>query len=204
MPRLVLLLLLGSLRGGLVVALAIPLSMLFAFCCMLASGISGNLMSLGAIDFGLIVDGSVVMVENIVRRLAQRDAGTPILQSIRRAAIEVGRPVTFAVAIIIIVYLPILTLTGTEGRMFRPMAWTVVFALMGALLLSLTVMPVLASSNRSSCTTRRRSIHRSRSSATSTGSLPFPSVAITPPSSPCGTAKTEPQHSAPVPPEPER
>jgi cobalt-zinc-cadmium resistance protein CzcA len=142
----VLLLLLGNLRGGLIVALAIPLSMLFAFCGMLAGGISGNLMSLGAIDFGLIVDGSVVMIENIVRRLAGRkkEAG-PVLDIVRRAAIEVGRPVTFAVAIIIIVYLPILTLTGTEGRMFRPMAWTVVFALAGSLLLSLTVMPVLAS-----------------------------------------------------------
>ena len=142
----VLLLLLGSLRGGLIVAAAIPLSMLFAFCGMLAGGISGNLMSLGAIDFGLIVDGSVVMIENIVRRLSGRGATPlPVSETIRRASVEVGRPVTFAVAIIIIVYLPILTLTGTEGRMFRPMAWTVVFALAGSLLLSLTVMPVLAS-----------------------------------------------------------
>ena len=143
---LVLLLLLGNLRGGLIVAAAIPLSMLFAFCGMLAGGISGNLMSLGAIDFGLIVDGSVVMVENIVRRLAGRPKGQgTVLDTVRQAAVEVGRPVTFAVAIIIIVYLPILTLTGTEGRMFRPMAWTVVFALAGSLLISLTVMPVLAS-----------------------------------------------------------
>jgi len=142
----VLLLLLGNLRGGLIVALAIPLSMLFAFCGMWFGGISGNLMSLGAIDFGLIVDGSVVMIENIVRRLAQRkEQAASVLDTVRRAAVEVGRPVTFAVAIIIIVYLPILTLTGTEGRMFRPMAWTVVFALAGSLLLSLTVMPVLAS-----------------------------------------------------------
>jgi len=142
----VLLLLLGNLRGGLIVAAAIPLSMLFAFCGMLVGGISGNLMSLGAIDFGLIVDGSVVMVENIVRRLAGREKEQgSISDTVRRAAVEVGRPVTFAVAIIIIVYLPILTLTGTEGRMFRPMAWTVVFALAGSLLLSLTVMPVLAS-----------------------------------------------------------
>lgn len=146
----VLLLLLGNVRGGVIVAAAIPLSMLFAFCGMLVGGISGNLMSLGAIDFGLIVDGSVVMVENIVRRLAARRDGTEtvletVLETVRRAAVEVGRPVTFAVAIIIIVYLPILTLTGTEGRMFRPMAWTVVFALAGSLLISLTVMPVLAS-----------------------------------------------------------
>jgi len=142
----VLLLLLGNLRGGLIVASAIPLSMLFAFCGMAAGGISGNLMSLGAIDFGLIVDGSVVMIENIVRRLSRRkQEDASVSEVVRRAAVEVGRPVTFAVAIIIIVYLPILTLTGTEGRMFRPMAWTVVFALAGSLLLSLTVMPVLAS-----------------------------------------------------------
>jgi cobalt-zinc-cadmium resistance protein CzcA len=142
----VLLVLLGNLRGGLIVALAIPLSMLFAFCGMLAGGISGNLMSLGAIDFGLVVDGSVVMIENIVRRLAGRDKQSePVTEIVRRAAVEVGRPVTFAVGIIIIVYLPILTLTGTEGRMFRPMAWTVVFALAGSLLVALTVMPVLAS-----------------------------------------------------------
>jgi len=142
----VLLLLLGNLRGGLIVAAAIPLAMLFAFCGMWIGGISGNLMSLGAIDFGLVVDGSVVMIENIVRRLANRKAGdgNP-LTIVRSAAVEVGRPVTFAVAIIILVYIPILTLTGTEGRMFLPMAWTVVFALAGSLLLSLTLMPVLAS-----------------------------------------------------------
>ncbi len=106
--------------------------MLFAFCGMLVCGISGNLMSLGAIDFGLIVDGSVVMIENIVRRLAERgNEPGAVRERVRRAALEVGRPVTFAVGIIIIVYLPILTLTGTEGRMFRPMAWTVVFALAG-------------------------------------------------------------------------
>jgi cobalt-zinc-cadmium resistance protein CzcA len=142
----VLLLLLGSLRGGLIVAVAIPLSMLFAFGGMLVGGISGNLMSLGAIDFGLIVDGSVVMIDNIVRRLTGRKKGDgSVLEIVRAAAVEVGRPVTFAVTIIIIVYLPILTLTGTEGRMFRPMAWTVVLALAGSLLLALTVMPVLAS-----------------------------------------------------------
>jgi cobalt-zinc-cadmium resistance protein CzcA len=142
----VLLVLLGSLRGGLIVAAAIPFSMLFAFCGMLVGGISGNLMSLGAIDFGLIVDGSVVMVDNIIRRLSGRRNGQrSVLEVTRHAAVEVGRPVTFAVTIIIIVYLPILTLTGTEGRMFRPMAWTVVLALAGSLLLALTVMPVLAS-----------------------------------------------------------
>jgi cobalt-zinc-cadmium resistance protein CzcA len=125
------------------VAAAIPLSMLFAFGGMVALGVSGNLMSLGAIDFGLIVDGSVVMIENIVRRLKGR-AGDP-LAVVREAALEVGRPLTFAVGIIIIVYLPILTLTGTEGRMFRPMAITVIFALFGSLLLALTFMPVAAS-----------------------------------------------------------
>ncbi len=142
----VLLLLLGNLRGGLIVALAIPLSMLFAFAGMLAAGISGNLMSLGAIDFGLVVDGSVVMIENVVRRLGRADRGREsVLETVRAAAVEVGRPVCFAVAIIIIVYLPILTLTGTEGRLFRPMAWTVVFALAGSLLIALTLMPVAAS-----------------------------------------------------------
>jgi cobalt-zinc-cadmium resistance protein CzcA len=142
----VLLLLLGNLRGGLIVASAIPLSMLIAFLGMMRAGISGNLMSLGAIDFGLIVDGSVVMVENIVRRLAGRNL-PPVerREAIVRAAREVGRPIVFAVGIILIVYLPILTLTGIEGKMFRPMAWTVVFAVAGSLLLSLTLMPVLCS-----------------------------------------------------------
>ena len=140
---LVLLLLLGSLRGGLIVAAAIPLSMLFAFGGMVALGVSGNLMSLGAIDFGLIVDGSVVMIENIVRRLKGRPENRTA--AVREAALEVGRPLTFAVGIIIIVYLPILTLTGTEGRMFRPMAITVILALFGSLLIALTFMPVAAS-----------------------------------------------------------
>jgi cobalt-zinc-cadmium resistance protein CzcA len=143
----VLLLLLGHLRGGLIVTLAIPLSMLFAFLGMLAAGISGNLMSLGAIDFGLIVDGSVVMVENIVFRLASRPGLEPAerRQEVAQAALEVGRPVAFGVGIILIVYLPILTLGGIEGKMFRPMAWTVVFAVAGSLLLALTLVPVLCS-----------------------------------------------------------
>ncbi|MDY7093013.1 MAG: CusA/CzcA family heavy metal efflux RND transporter [Acidobacteriota bacterium] len=144
---LALLLLLGSLRGGLIVASAIPLSMLTAFIAMERLGISGNLMSLGAIDFGLIVDGSVVMIENIVRRLHHRrdDLATPHLEKVRGAAHQVARPVVFAVGIIIIVYLPILALRGVEGKMFRPMALTVVFALAASLLLALTLMPVLAS-----------------------------------------------------------
>jgi cobalt-zinc-cadmium resistance protein CzcA len=142
----VLLLLLGNLRGGLIVASAIPLSMLVAFIGMLRAGISGNLMSLGAIDFGLIVDGSVVMVENIIRRLAGSDLSPEDRRgAIARAAKEVGRPIVFAVGIILIVYLPILTLSGIEGKMFRPMAWTVVFAVAGSLLLSLTLVPVLCS-----------------------------------------------------------
>ena len=142
----VLLLLLGNLRGGLIVAAAIPLSMLFAFTGMVEAGLSGNLMSLGAIDFGLIVDGSVVMIENIVRKVSEeRKSGVPRDQTILEAAKEVAKPIVFAVGIIIIVYLPILTLQGVEGKMFRPMALTVIFALVGSLILSLTLMPVLAS-----------------------------------------------------------
>lgn len=144
---LVLLLFLGSLRGGLVVASAIPLSMLAAFIAMRQMGISGNLMSLGAIDFGLIVDGSVVMIENIIRVLHERrnEDGISTLEKVREAAHQVARPVVFAVGIIIIVYLPILGLRGVEGKMFRPMALTVVFALTASLVCALTLMPVLAS-----------------------------------------------------------
>jgi cobalt-zinc-cadmium resistance protein CzcA len=143
----VLLLLLGNLRGGLIVASAIPLSMLAAFIAMRAAGISGNLMSLGAIDFGLIVDGSVVMIENIVRVLHERrkDTAEPHLEKVRQATHQVARPVVFAVGIILIVYLPILALRGIEGKMFRPMALTVVFALAASLVCALTLMPVLAS-----------------------------------------------------------
>ncbi len=142
----VLFLMLGNLRGGLVVAAAIPLSMLFAFVGMVRSGVSGNLMSLGAIDFGLVVDGAVVMVENVFRLLSEkRAAGKDPREVVREATVEVARPVAFAVAIILIVYLPVLTLTGVEGKMFRPMALTVMFAIAGSLLLSLTVVPVLAS-----------------------------------------------------------
>ncbi|MEQ1574706.1 MAG: CusA/CzcA family heavy metal efflux RND transporter, partial [Vicinamibacterales bacterium] len=141
----VLLLLLGNVRGGLIVAAAIPLSMLFAFTGMVEAGLSGNLMSLGAIDFGLIVDGSVVMIENIVRRLGEAKGSVSREEVVREAGKEVARPIFFAVLIIIIVYLPILTLQGVEGKMFRPMALTVVFALIGSLILALTLMPVLAS-----------------------------------------------------------
>ncbi len=143
----VLLLLFGNFRGGLIVASAIPLSMLAAFTGMVYAGLSGNLMSLGAIDFGLIVDGSVVMIENIVRRLSERTEHNPSppRHVILEAGREVARPVFFAVLIIMIVYLPILTLHGVEGKMFRPMALTVIFALAASLVLSLTLMPVLAS-----------------------------------------------------------
>ncbi len=141
---LVLLLLLGNLRAGLIVALAIPLSMLFAANVMLASGVSASLMSLGAIDFGLIVDSSVIMIENCVRRLAQEGGTRPKLDIVRDAAIEVRKPTMFGELIIAIVYLPILALQSTEGKLFRPMALTVIFALAGSLLLSLTLMPVLA------------------------------------------------------------
>jgi heavy metal efflux system protein len=141
----VLFLLLGNVRGGLIVASAIPLSMLVAFTGMVYAGISGNLMSLGAIDFGLIVDGAVVMIENVVRRKAAAPAaGADHLGVVRQAAREVARPIAFGVGIIIMVYFPILTLQGIEGKMFRPMALTVVFALVGSLVLSLTLVPVLA------------------------------------------------------------
>jgi heavy metal efflux system protein len=135
---------LGNLRGGMIVALAIPLSMLFAANVMLATGISASLMSLGAIDFGLVVDSSVIMIENCVRRLAHEGGTRPKLDIVRDAAIEVRKPTMFGELIIAIVYLPILALEGTEGKLFRPMAFTVIFALAGSLLLSLTLMPVLA------------------------------------------------------------
>ena len=137
---------LGNLRAGFIVASAIPLSMLFAFTGMTQAGISGNLMSLGAIDFGLLVDGSVVMIDNILRRVGQLNTSDPQarLVAVEAAAREVLRPVTFAVGIIILVYLPILTLTGVEGTMFQPMAITVIFALIGSLLFAITAVPVLA------------------------------------------------------------
>jgi cobalt-zinc-cadmium resistance protein CzcA len=150
----VLLLLLGNLRGGLIVAVAIPLSMLVAFTGMVSAKISGNLMSLGAIDFGLIVDGSVVMIENIVRHISGRReksqhsgrmTAQEIHEVIRESGGEVLRPIFFAVGIIIIVYLPILTLEGIEGKMFIPMAVTVIFALVASLVLAFTLIPVLAS-----------------------------------------------------------
>ncbi|MDD7984356.1 CusA/CzcA family heavy metal efflux RND transporter [Lentisphaera marina] len=136
---------LGNLRAGLIVALAIPLSMLCAFSGMLQAGIAGSLMSLGAIDFGLVVDSSVIMVENAALRLSENKEGRSRLDVVRDAAIEVRKPTMFGELIIMIVYLPILTLQGVEGKLFQPMALTVIFALAASMVLSLTLMPVLAS-----------------------------------------------------------
>ncbi|MGI9471714.1 MAG: efflux RND transporter permease subunit [Rubripirellula sp.] len=142
----VLLLMLGSIRAGLIVALAIPLSMLFAANLMEVAAISASLMSLGAIDFGLIVDSSVIMVENCMHRLGEAAGSTRTrMQVIRDACIEVRKPTLFGELIIAVVYLPVLMLQGTEGKLFRPMALTVLFALLGSLILSMTLMPVLAS-----------------------------------------------------------
>ncbi len=142
---------LGNLRAGLVVVAAIPLSMLFAGSLMLQAGIAASLLSLGAVDFGLIVDGAVVMVENAVRRLAlrQRELGRALTRDeredvLRSAPLEVARPVAFGVGIIMLVFLPILTLEGIEGKLFKPMALTLIFALLGSLILALTLTPVLA------------------------------------------------------------
>jgi cobalt-zinc-cadmium resistance protein CzcA len=141
----VLFLFLRNVKAALLVAATIPLSMLFAFIGMNWLGLSANLMSLGAIDFGLIVDGSVVMVENAMRRLSMpENQGKSRFEIIRESAQEVGMPIFFGVLIIILVYLPILTLQGMEGKMFVPMALTVGFALIGSLLIALTLIPVLA------------------------------------------------------------
>ncbi len=144
--------LLGNWRAAIIVALAIPLSMLFAMTGMVRFGISGNLMSLGAIDFGLIVDGAVVMVENILRQLGQRQqqlqrrlSAAERAQEVLASAQEVANPMFFGVVIITIVYVPILALQGIEGKMFKPMAVVVMLALGGALVLALTLMPVLCS-----------------------------------------------------------
>jgi cobalt-zinc-cadmium resistance protein CzcA len=141
----ILFLFLGNVRGAIIVALTIPFSLLFASILLDLNHIPANLLSLGALDFGMVVDGAVVMIENIVRHLAHKhDPHTP-QQKIRDAAQEVQRPVFFAIAIIITAYLPIFTLQAVEGRLFKPMAWTVAFALLGALSFSIVVAPVLAS-----------------------------------------------------------
>ena len=146
----VLFLLLGSVRGGLIVAAAIPFAMLVAFTAMKALGLSGNLMSLGAIDFGIVVDGSIIVVENAVVHLAAAARGRQRPMSYHEAAsvvldstLDVRKAATFGEAIIVIVYIPILTLAGVEGKMFKPMAITVLFALVGAFIASLTFVPVL-------------------------------------------------------------
>ena len=142
----ILFLFLGNARGAIIVALTIPFSLLFAATCLKLKGIPANLLSLGALDFGMVVDGAVVMVENIVRHLSRREAdGRTPKEKIFDAAHEVQRPVFFAIAIIITAYLPIFTLQRVEGRLFKPMAWTVTFALLGALLFSVLVSPVLSS-----------------------------------------------------------
>jgi cobalt-zinc-cadmium resistance protein CzcA len=142
----ILLMFLGNLRGAIIVALTIPFSLLFAATCLKLKGIPANLLSLGALDFGMVVDGTVVMVENIVRHLSRREADNRSpKEKIFEAAHEVQRPVFFAIGIIITAYLPIFTLQRVEGRLFKPMAWTVAFALLGALLFSMLVAPVLSS-----------------------------------------------------------
>jgi len=140
---LVLLLLLGDLRAGLVVASIIPLALLGAFTGLYLTGTSGNLMSLGAIDFGLVVDGTIVLVEGIVGMTLV--AGQDRREAVVRAVQRVGRPVFFAVGVLVLVYLPVLTMVGTEGKLFRPMAMTVLFALLTALALSFTYVPAVAS-----------------------------------------------------------
>jgi cobalt-zinc-cadmium resistance protein CzcA len=144
---LILFVFLGSVRGALIVTLTIPFSLLFASICLNLRHIPANLLSLGALDFGMIVEGAVVMIENIVRMLSHGDHETneTVARKIGAAAHEVQRPVFYSIAIIIVAYLPIFTLQAVEGRLFKPMAWTVAFALLGALLFSMVVGPVLAS-----------------------------------------------------------
>ncbi len=141
----ILFLFLGNARGAFIVALTIPFSLLFASICLDLNAIPANLLSLGALDFGMVVEGAVVMVENIVRHLARQQETASSLGPIREAAHEVQRPVFYSIAIIITAYLPIFTLQRVEGRLFKPMAWTVAFALLGALLFSMLIAPVLSS-----------------------------------------------------------
>ncbi len=154
---------LGNIRGAFIVALTIPFSLLFASICLNLNGIPANLLSLGALDFGMVVEGAVVMVENIIRYLAQHDSSSSghtsssgdqpgsgpqsgsTLERIRSAAHEVQRPVFFSIAIIITAYVPIFTLQRVEGRLFKPMAWTVAFALLGSLIFSMLIAPVISS-----------------------------------------------------------
>ena len=143
---LILFLFLGNLRGALIVAITIPFSLLFASICLDLRHIPANLLSLGALDFGMVVEGAVVMIENIVRHLShKKDPSTTTMGMIQEAAHEVQRPVFYAITIIITSYLPIFTLQSVEGRLFKPMAWTVAFALLGSLIFSMVLAPVLAS-----------------------------------------------------------
>jgi heavy metal efflux system protein len=142
---LILFIFLGNLRGALIVAITIPFALLFASICLDLRHIPANLLSLGALDFGMVVEGAVVMVENIVRHLShQRQPDKSVMEQIREAAHEVQRPVFYAITIIITAYLPIFTLQSVEGRLFKPMAWTVAFALLGSLIFSMLLAPVLA------------------------------------------------------------
>jgi len=141
----ILFLFLGNVRGAVIVAITIPFALLFASICLGFCHIPANLLSLGALDFGMVVDGAVVMIENIVRHLTHKDDTRTVQQKIKEAAHEVQRPVFYAIAIIITAYLPIFTLQSVEGRLFKPLAWTVAFALLGALVFSIIVAPVLAS-----------------------------------------------------------
>jgi cobalt-zinc-cadmium resistance protein CzcA len=134
-----------NVRAAFIVALTIPLSLLFAFIFMDLRGIPANLLSLGAIDFGIIVDGAVIMAENILRRLShEKPTGHRVVREVQHAAIEVARPLTFAVLVIMTVYVPILSFQRIEGRLFRPMAITISVAVVGALILTLTLIPVLS------------------------------------------------------------
>ncbi|MGA7236510.1 MAG: CusA/CzcA family heavy metal efflux RND transporter [Bryobacteraceae bacterium] len=141
----ILFLFLGNIRGAFIVALTIPFSLLFASICLNLNHIPANLLSLGALDFGMVVEGAVVMVENIIRYLGHRRESATAIDSIREAAHEVQRPVFYSIGIIITAYLPIFTLQRVEGRLFKPMAWTVSFALLGSLIFSMLIAPVLSS-----------------------------------------------------------
>ena len=141
----ILILFLGNVRGAIIVAITIPFALLFASICLSLAHIPANLLSLGALDFGMVVDGAVVMIENIVRHLTHKNDTLTTQQKIKEAAHEVQRPVFYAIAIIITAYLPIFTLESVEGRLFKPLAWTVAFALLGALIFSIVVAPVLSS-----------------------------------------------------------
>jgi len=141
----VLFLFVGNVRAAIIVALTIPFALLFAATCLNLKGIPANLLSLGALDFGMVVDGAVVMIENIVRHMTHpKNSSRKSMEVVREAAHEVQRPVFYAIAIIITAYLPIFTLQRVEGRLFRPMAWTVAFALLGALIFSMLIAPVLS------------------------------------------------------------